>query len=169
MLPSGDKLMLSATVTDSFEGSTRHAFGPVNMSAPAANDLRSLLQQTVANASSSAGLDAAALARALLVVSEVAVSGNRSATSQVLTVLEAVTPEASLRLDTAQGVVDTLDSLSNRLSSTEARRVLTLAGQVANHTVGITEELGGALLLLEERATAALLDVNGRSWTLPGI
>jgi hypothetical protein len=133
------------------------------MTAPPASVLMSLLQQTV-DQLTSGQLDASAQPRALLVTNDVALSGNRSAMADVLRVMELLTQNhTAISLDTAYGIVNTLQLLEDPLSTTQAMQMLAAASYVANNTVGMTEPLGDALLSILERVTAALPPGPGMS------
>jgi hypothetical protein len=127
------------------------------MTTPQSSVLWSLFNQTAVQVALPGPLDSAALPQALLVVDEMVTSGNRSAMSRVLDVLQLITHnQTSISLNTAYGVVNSLVSIPDPLTSMEAMQMLNLAGQVASYTVGMTESLGGALLSIVERATGAL-------------
>jgi hypothetical protein len=134
------------------------------MTTPRSSVLRSLFNETAVQVALPGQLDSAALPQALLVVDEMVTSGNRSVMSRVLNVLQLITHnQTSISLNTAYGVVNSLVSIPDPLTSMEAMQMLSLAGQVANYTVGMTESLGGALLSIVERATGALQAGQGSS------
>jgi hypothetical protein len=127
------------------------------MTTPRSSVLRSLFNQIAAQVAPPGQLDSAALAQALLVVDEMVASGNRSVISRVLDVLQLITHnQTSISLNTAYSVVNSVLSIPGPLTGMQAMQMLKLAGQVANHTLGMTESVGGALLSIVERATAAL-------------
>jgi hypothetical protein len=127
------------------------------MTTPRSSVLQSLFNQVAAQLAPPGQLNSAALAQALFVVDEMVASGNRSVTSRVLDVLQLITHnQTSISLNTAYSVVNSLGSIPGPLTGMHAMQMLNLAGQVANHTAGMTESLGGALLSIVERVTAAM-------------